>query len=117
VFGLRRIAIGLVAAALAIGQAVAGESQAAAAAESWSWTTAAGDGVLLVAAPRAEARAGRLVDPPPPARLAWPPPSAAPALIPPQLFTGAFAEPAFDPASTVVTSGRSARGPPAPDAN
>jgi len=104
----------LVAAALAISQAVAGESQAAAATASWSWAASAADGPLLAAAPRAEARPGRLADPPPPARLAWPPPPAAPALIPPQIFTRAFVEPAFGPASTVVASGRSARGPPSP---
>jgi len=119
---LRRLAVGIVAAVLAIAQAAAGESQAAAAAESWSWTAAAGEGTRLVAVPRAEARPGRLVDPPQQqspqhARLAWLPPSAAPALGPPQLFAGTFTQAALPAPATVVAGGRSARGPPARDAS
>ena len=119
---LRRVAVGLVAAVLAAGQAAAGESQAAAAAESWSWTAAAGDGAQLLAAPRAEARPGRLrpgqpVDPLPHARLAWLPPLAVSALVPPPLFPGALTEAARLAPAALVAGGRSARGPPAPDAS
>jgi hypothetical protein len=109
---LRRLAVGLVAAALAISQAGAGESHAAAAAGTWTWAAAAGDGVLLVGAPRAEARPGRPVEPPAPARLVWAPPASPRALVPPLAVPRIFAEPAARAPATVVASGRGARGPP-----
>jgi hypothetical protein len=115
VFGLRRFAIGLCTVALAISQAVAGESQAAAAAGSWSWAAAA-DQTVLVGAPRGEARPGRLADPPPQGRLAWLLPAVAPGLVPPATFPLLFAVRLSDAAPALVAGGRSTRGPPVADA-
>lgn len=109
---LRRLAVGLVAAALAICQAQAGESHAVAAAGSWTLAAAADGGVWLVGAPRAEVRPGRPVEPPPPARLFWSPAASPPALVAPPALPRVFSESAARAPAIVVASGRSARGPP-----